>query len=364
MKIDCKAVVASAASACVDRIEKITDRFEVLEAVGQGSCGVVRRAKRRSDAEEVALKVIRSADEETIEIARAEFSVLQRIDHPNIVRALDFFTTIDGAVLVLSYFDGNQLNTAVSNAACKQFSELTSHRLFVSLLQALHHLHENRIVHRDVKPENVMVSSDLCDLRLVDFNISRYLPEGEALSPNCTPAYAAPEVRRGGSPSEASDIWGAGLCLCLMLSGKCPQVDSRVQQVSVKDSRLAAISESCRKTLWRCLTLEESARPAAMSLLQTPWVLCGPSADGVMAASLRKRSNSYSPLSLCEGSVAHSFKRSNSSSTLFSISTEAGTPLLSPSRLTTSPCQSYLAVDSDADEINHVVVFSRAMSCG
>jgi len=116
-------------------------------------------------------------------------------------------------------------------------------------------------------------------LKLIDFNISRYLPDGGALSPNCTQAFAAPEVRKGGSPSEASDIWGAGLCLNMMLSGRCPYWDGR-HDVPANSFELPYLSEPCRATLKQCLALDHSMRPAAMTLLRAAWVCGDTVADG------------------------------------------------------------------------------------
>jgi serine/threonine protein kinase len=226
-----------------------------------------------------------TSDEEVIEIARKEFDLLQRIDHPSIVSVLEFFTSANRAVIAMPFFDGESLLSTVRRLPDKRMPEERAHPLFEELLKALDYLHGCRIVHRDVKPENVLIKRDVTDtgspmLQLIDFNISRYLPEGGALSPNCTPQYAAPEVRMGGSPSEASDIWGAGLCLCMMLSGHCPRVEV-VQSGPVLDGReLFSASAPCQLMVQQCLVLDHSMRPAAMTLLQSTWILYGPPAGG------------------------------------------------------------------------------------
>jgi len=249
----------------------ISDDYDVFEVIGKGSTGKVYRACRRKDGEQVALKVVSTVnDDGQAMIAKAEFSLLQRMSHPSIVRALEFFEVPGNAVLVLTLFDGSPLSVTVKRE--HRLSEETARKLFVQLLQALDYLHQNRIVHRDVKPANVLISHNLTDLKLIDFNIGRYLPEGGALSPECTRSYAAPEVKNGRAPGEASDIWGAGLCLCMMLFGHCPPASVRDSHAALDGLDLSSVSEPAVATLRQCLVVEHSMRPAATTLLQMPWM--------------------------------------------------------------------------------------------
>lgn len=272
-KVDTAAVAADVAKSLIKSdLSNISDDYEVLELLGQGSVGVVHRAVQRKNGEQVALKVVRSeADEEEMSIAKAEFLLLQRVCHPNIVRAIDFFSAPGRAVLVLAFFAGHPLSAAVQPKH-NLTKEETARLLFVQLLQALDCLHQNRIVHRDVKPANVLVDGDYNQLKLIDFNISRYLPEGGALSPRCTREYAAPEVIHGRSPGEASDIWGAGLCLCMMLFGHCPNASRADNSTMLDGLELSSVSEQCKATLRQCLVAEHSMRPAATTLLQMEWM--------------------------------------------------------------------------------------------
>lgn len=248
----------------------LSDIYDVHEAIGQGSTAVVYRAVRLSDGEQVALKVVRTVDEEMMAGAEAEFRLLQKLSHPGVVRAIDLHSSHNSIVMALSLCAGRPLDEAGL-----KLPEAQAHRLFVQLLEVLNYLHQQRVVHRDVKPQNVMVSTDLNTLQLLDFNIARYLPDGGALSPNCTPAYAPPEVVMGGSVSEASDIWGAGLCLHMMLCGVCPSVSMKEGNIKLKASDLAQNTQACKDVAKQCLEIDHSMRPAAMTLLQTAWVRQG-----------------------------------------------------------------------------------------
>lgn len=261
------------------------DIYDVCETIGQGSAAVVYRALCRSSGEQVALKVVRATDEEEVARARAEFCLLQSLQHPGIVRAIDFHVRPECTVLALSLHSGKPLGSALRQLPEKKLTETIAHRPFVQLLRALDYLHQRRILHRDVKPGNVMVSSDFSDAQLVDFNIAHNLKHGAALSPRCTLKYAAPEVLKGGSPSERSDIWGAGLCLHLMLFGRCPSA-RRDGAIKLGESSSLIVSGLCMATLKDCLAIEMTMRPSPMTLLGRPWVLYGPGMSSLECASL------------------------------------------------------------------------------
>jgi serine/threonine protein kinase len=315
-----KADVAAANERCSDLVHSIDTDYDVREILGHGSLGVVHRAVRRRDGEIVALKATRTSDEDKVAIVKAEFTLLKRLDHPHIVQALDFFVTSDLVVLVLSLCVGDQLGIAVRRTKEKRLSEGVARKSFAALLQALDYLHQRRILHRDIKPENVMVSEDFAVLKLIDFNIAR-LSDGGSLSPNTS--LSAPEVRIGCSPSEVTDIWGAGVCLCFMLSGQCPRVDMQSNTVSFNSTHMTRVSEPCTSILRQCLAMDHKMRPAAMTLLQAGWAQDGIGEGGVVDSSRpsRKRSESLSPHSPSRTArgKATALKRSSSCCPMVSI---------------------------------------------
>ncbi|CAE8691554.1 unnamed protein product, partial [Polarella glacialis] len=212
-----------------------SEKYEILETIGQGSTGVVYRGRRKADGAEVALKTMQALDEEMIRLRREEYDTLLKLKHPHIIQAFDFFTDAKcHAVLVLEFFKGLSLSEAVKaeTKGHHGLPENTAQALFRMLLQATDYLHSHRIVHRDIKGDNVLLSPDLTDLRLSDFNTARCLMDGGALTMTGTTDYSAPEILEGGeSPSEGGDIWSAGLCLHLMLTGKLPWASHRYQSL-------------------------------------------------------------------------------------------------------------------------------------
>lgn len=264
--------------------QTISKRFEVHEALGEGTTAVVCRATRRYDGRQVALKMMRMDDEELLSIAKQEFELLRSIEHPHIIEALDFFTYPMGAVMVLAFFSGKTLGDAVHDAPDRRLSEEVAQRLFNPLVLAVDYLHQQGIVHRDVKASNILVSHDLLDLKLVDFNTAQRVLEGGALTMTGTVDYLPPEVLLGDSLTEKSDVWAVGLCLHLMLAGKLP-VERRLfssraefaealggQEVRMSGQEWQHISKPCKAVLRSCLATKPEMRSAATEILSSDWL--------------------------------------------------------------------------------------------
>jgi serine/threonine protein kinase len=258
--------------------------FILEETLGRGILGVVHRARRRESRQTVALKVVHASDEELSKVPRREYDILRLLDHRYIVRALDFVASKILSVLVLEFFDGMPLGTATAPA--RGLPEETGRFLFTALLQAIEYLHSKGMVHSDVKPENVLVSKDLNDLRLVDFHTCQYARDLHDLLEPGTLYYAAPEVWSGECPTEANDIWSAGLCLHLMLLGSLPGGRHNGDDIGdtfpdaptgalvpcLRGKRWRALSKPCKAALEYSLRSERALRPSATELLQVEWL--------------------------------------------------------------------------------------------
>lgn len=267
---------------------QVSKRFSLKGTIGKGTTGVVYRAKQRSDGKQVALKVIHPSAKPVKE-AQREYERLQLLQQPNINRALDFFIAGGISVLVLEFIPGLQLPGAVKQAPGGRLLELNARELCIMLLSAVGHMHEKGLVHGDVKPLDVLVSEDLCQLKLVDlgsaFEASSALSRRP--SPACREAQAttAPEVLLGEPPSTCSDMWQVGLCLFLMLAGKMPQErDSSLasssesskivtrRHISIRDPQLWHLSDACKSALRHCLAVDKHERPTAEQLLGGEWM--------------------------------------------------------------------------------------------
>lgn len=268
----------------------MASKYAVLEALGQGSTGVVYKATSKTDGTVVALKTLRTTDIDHLQHLRREYDLLRQLDHANIIKALEFTEGPFECSMALEYFDGFHLKRAVRGAVGRCLSEETAQKLFAQLLSAIDYLHQRRIVHRDVKADNVLVTRKFDRLKLIDFNTAHNLADGNALTMTGTHEYVPPEVMLGESPSESGDIWGAGLCLYYMLAGcfperqdQCPNLEEVVKgSLSPSPSRRSpalrgrgwsATSDACKTMVQKCLELDKARRPAAMILLADPWFL-------------------------------------------------------------------------------------------
>jgi len=289
--IDCALVTAEASKrTSAFSLECTSDSLRELYhfgmALGQGTTAVVYAARRKVDGAEVALKVMRMDDEELLAQAKQEFEILKTLQHRHIIRALDFFTYSMGAVLVLECFPGTTVEAAVLQSERRRLEEETARRLFRALMEAVAHLHGLGIIHRDVKPQNVLVSSDLLDLRLADFNTACSLQDGGALTMTGTVDYLPPEVLLGDSLGEGSDVWASGLCLHFMLAGALPlrrnvfasHLDFGMAAIAAQQAPLSGkqwqhleLSAPCLDVLTRCLEVHVEQRPTSQVVLDDAW---------------------------------------------------------------------------------------------
>jgi serine/threonine protein kinase len=136
----------------------------------------------------------------------------------------------------------------------------------MKLLDAIAYLHRHDIIHRDVKAQNILISQCLLDLRLVDFNSSKLLADGPALTMIGTRQYMPPEVLAGSSPSEAGDIWASGLCFYYMLFGCLPSKHCGAH-VPFDGPKWQQLSKQSKVILRKCLEPRQDFRPTASEMM-------------------------------------------------------------------------------------------------
>ena len=208
----------------------IEGRWRLLEKLGEGGMGAVYLAEQLSiRGRRVAVKLLRAElaqNDEFVRRFRGEAERATAVSDPRIVTVLDFGQAASGELfLVMEYVAGDTLS-AVMRAGPLPVARAVS--LGAQLADALHRVHEAGIVHRDVKPDNVMVLRDSDDLKLMDFGIARDVDDLEKTHLTQTgiivgtPAFMAPEQITGGAISRQTDIYAWGVVVYTMLAGRRP----------------------------------------------------------------------------------------------------------------------------------------------
>ena len=204
--------------------------YRVLRELGRGGMGVVYLAERDDGQfrRRVAVKVLRSSGDadELHQRFLAERQILASLNHPHIAQLLDGGVS-DGQLpyLVIEYVDGSP----ITEYCDRQRLDITARlRLFQEVCAAVHHAHQNLVLHRDLKPGNVLVTG-AGQVKLLDFGIAKLLnpsmggveqPVTRTAFRLMTPAYASPEQVRGDSLTTASDVYALGLLLYELLTGR------------------------------------------------------------------------------------------------------------------------------------------------
>ncbi|KNC55791.1 CAMK/CAMKL/AMPK protein kinase [Thecamonas trahens ATCC 50062] len=193
--------------------------------LGRGTTGKVFLAKHIATDKVVAIKKIRKANIESESEARMlarEIAVLQLVQHPNIVELYEVLYTARNIYIVMEHCGGGSLKDAI-DATQSGLKPLRAAQLFGELLSAMIYLHSHCLAHRDIKPDNILLSAD-GHVKLADFGFATIFDPALALTTFCgTPCFAAPELMRS-EPYDprAADMWSAGVTLFRMLSRELP----------------------------------------------------------------------------------------------------------------------------------------------
>jgi hypothetical protein len=202
--------------------------YRILRQIGSGGMGVVYLADKgpQRDAEFFAVKILLWSSHDFYQRFLQEQAILSRLRHPNIARLVDSGQTEDRIpYLVMEYVDGQPIHKYCEQA---NLSAGGCVKLFRQLCAAVIYLHQNLVVHRDLKPGNILVTED-GTAKLLDFGIAKLLPGHQDASSAAktraglmTPDYASPEQIRGGPISTLTDVYALGVLLYELLSGRKP----------------------------------------------------------------------------------------------------------------------------------------------
>lgn len=200
----------------------VMERYHVLHMIGQGCFGKVYKGRRKCSGQIVALKYIskRGKPEKDIQNLRLELGILQRLDHPHVIRLLDSFETGSDFVVVTEFAYGELFEIFQDD---KSLPEDEVRRIARQLTLALHYLHSQKIIHRDMKPQNVLVGAN-DTIKLCDFGFARVMSNQTTVltSIKGTPLYMAPELVQEKPYDCSVDLWSLGVICYELFVGQPP----------------------------------------------------------------------------------------------------------------------------------------------
>ena len=247
-------------------------RYRVVQLLGRGGMGAVYRVWDEELNRDVALKLIRpeiAADADVIERFKREIQLSSRVTHKNVLRVYDLGEADGTRFLTMQFVEGRDLSSLIKELGPLPVPRLIS--LFRQICQGLEAAHEQGVVHRDLKPQNIMVEGN-DNVLITDFGLAKNLGASAMTELGAlmgTPAYMSPEQVRGQAVDKRADIYSLGVILYEMASGKTPFAGGSVFEVMMR--RLStpprplgelnpAIPAYLRKIVERCLAVEASAR--------------------------------------------------------------------------------------------------------
>lgn len=206
-------------------IGKLLDnRYEILEVIGTGGMAVVYKARCHRLNRLVAIKILKedtTQDEELRRRFHAESQAVAMLSHPNIVSVFDVSRSSDADYIVMELIDGLTLKQYMQQKGVLNWREAL--HFAIQIAKALEHAHSRGIVHRDIKPHNIMVLKD-GSVKVADFGIARITSSSNTLTREALGSvhYISPEQAKGGRVDERTDIYSLGVVLYEMLTGRPP----------------------------------------------------------------------------------------------------------------------------------------------
>ncbi|ORC84174.1 putative NIMA-related kinase [Trypanosoma theileri] len=257
------------------------DKYVQVRVLGKGSFGSAWLVQRRSDkvqlvAKEVRLAGMKPAERES---AKHEIDVLRTLNHPNITRYVDHYEHHGSLFIVMEYANGGDLYSKIKSRKGNRFTETEILHYFSQLCLALLHLHERHILHRDLKTQNVFLTTDGV-VKLGDFGISTILRNTFELKRTVcgTPYYFSPELCLNKPYNNKSDVWALG-CILYELTTLTHAFDGSnmkalVQKIlkGVYPPIHSSYSTNLSKLISAMLQIDPKLRPNVSQIISTPYI--------------------------------------------------------------------------------------------
>eukprot|EP00112_Aurelia_sp_Birch-Aquarium-sp1_P012887 Seg2716.3 transcript_id=Seg2716.3/GoldUCD/mRNA.D3Y31 product="Serine/threonine-protein kinase 33" protein_id=Seg2716.3/GoldUCD/D3Y31 len=271
--------------------DEIDDVFHFGATLGQGCFGVVIEAVNRATNAKFAVKLINKekAGSAGVKLLEREVSIMKKVFHKHIVHLEEVYETSKKMFLVMELCDKGGLDELLKKRV--RFSEEETLCVMKQLISAVVYLHENNIVHRDLKLENILLCEPDVDekpinIKLTDFGLS-YILDGAGsdymMQQVCgTPMYMAPEVITNLGYSERCDVWSCGVIMYYLLNGAPPFVANTEEElhnliksgeVKYSESHWDPVSITAKQLIEWMMKIDPARRCSAKEVLHDPWIL-------------------------------------------------------------------------------------------
>jgi len=272
-------------------VTSIAEVYNLGEELGRGRFSVVRQATHLRENVGYAVKEVENEsldDEENLEALETEIKILRKLRHPHIVNLKEVVTTDSYTYIIMELLSGGELFHRIIDKGC--FSEAEAQNLFAQILMSMEYLHSMDIVHRDVKPENILyTSAGANDIKLIDFGYAGIWSADKPLTGLCgTPDYVAPEVLSWyddddtGTPyGKGSDLWSLGVLLYVILSGCSPFNGEEEEQLlklvaeakyEFYEKEWEHISAEAKELISKLLVVDPTKRLSMAEMMEHPWL--------------------------------------------------------------------------------------------
>ncbi|XP_039947967.1 peripheral plasma membrane protein CASK isoform X3 [Bactrocera tryoni] len=276
------------------------DVYELCEVIGKGPFSIVRRCIHRESNQQFAVKIVDvakftaspglSTAEQNMLIAdlKREATICHMLKHPHIVELLETYSSEGMLYMVFEFMEGSDLCFEVVRRAVAGFvySEAVACHYMRQILEALRYCHENDILHRDVRPACALLATvdNSAPVKLGGFGSAIQLPGGretiETHGRVGCPHYMAPEVVTRRLYGKGCDVWGAGVMLHVLLSGRLPFLGSGIRlqnsiargRVSFEAPEWKSISTTAKDLVMKMLSANPHHRPSITEVLEHPWM--------------------------------------------------------------------------------------------
>ena len=260
----------------------IENNYIKEKRLGEGAFGEVWLVKHKELGTEFALKIIDKGSYSNTQQIDNEIKILKKLDHPFILKILEFQSTSNKYYIVTDYCKDGELFDEIKKRAF--FSERETAYILYQVLLAIRYCHKMRIVHRDIKPENILIvgreNNGLLNVKIIDFGTAKIFSEFSKIKTFVGSAYyIAPEVIKG-KYDEACDLWSIGVIMYIMLVGKPPFNGEENEDIinavkrgryDTSNPRYQSLSENAKDLITKLLKFNSTERITASEALKHPW---------------------------------------------------------------------------------------------